>query len=217
MIVATNDLGCSITETITIDSLSPEAIFTLTSNDFTSSYEGTAVVDIELTNQSINYDFSNDPNVEPKFIWSFGLVDGETYVSSDILEINTESYLEEGEYEICLVVVETLNGCTDTTCQSIIVHDVPNLEIPNVFTPNGDNVNDEFYFPASAISEFKSVVYDRWGKVVFEFNSISDKWSGTNYKNDNLCSDGVYFYTYSGTSTNGKVYSGQGNVHLIRN
>lgn len=216
-IIATNDLGCSISKTITVDSLSPEAIFTLTSNDFTSSYEGTAVVNIELNNESINYGFSQDPNVAHKFIWSFGLVDTEPYVSDDINEIITQAYLTEGEYEICLVVVENLNGCQDTACQKITVYDVPNLEIPNVFTPNGDDVNDEFYFPAKAIADFSSVVYDRWGKIVFEFNSIQDKWDGSNYKNGKLCSDGMYFYTYNGTSTNGQTYKGQGNVHLIRN
>lgn len=145
------------------------------------------------------------------------MVDDEAYVSSDINEIITQAYLSEGQYEICLIVVENLNGCQDTACQTIIVHDLPSLEIPNVFTPNGDDVNDEFFFPANAIQEFNSVVYDRWGKVVFEFNSISDKWTGVNYKNDSPCSDGTYFYTYSGTSTNGKAYIGQGNVQLIRN
>jgi len=216
MILATSDLGCIITEIITIDSLSPKAIFVLTSTDFTSSYEGTAVIDIELTNLSINSILNPDLTVGPKYIWTFGHDDGVVYESSDSSEIITQSYLSEGVYEICLVVVENLNGCQDTACQSIIVHDVPTLEIPNVFTPNNDNVNDEFYFPANAIEQFNSIVYDRWGKVVFEFNSISDKWSGLNFKNDRPCIDGIYFYTYSGTSTNGKVYKGHGNVHLIR-
>lgn len=216
-IVATNDLGCIITATITVDSLSPEAIFTLTSNDFTPSYEGTAVVNIELTNASINYAFSQDSNVNPQFIWTFGKVDNETYVSSNINELITQSYLSEGEYEICLVVIENLNGCQDTACQTIIIHDVPTLEIPNIFTPNGDGVNDEFYFPANAIQEFNSVVYNRWGNIVFEFTSISDTWNGLNFKNDNPCTDGMYFYTYNGTSTNGQIYKGQGNVHLISN
>ena len=215
-IVATNDLECVVTKTITVDSLSPEAIFTVTSTDFTSSYEGTAVVNIELMNESINYGFSTDPNVAPKFVWTFGQENELPYVSSDITEILHESYLSEGVYEICLVVIENLNGCQDTVCQTITVHDVPNLNTPNVFTPNGDHVNDEFYFPASAMEKFNSVVYNRWGKVVFEFNSISDSWNGSEFNDDIPCADGIYFYTYNGTSTNGKMYKGQGNVHLIR-
>lgn len=216
-VIATNDLGCTITETITVDSLSPEASFSLTSDDFTGSYEGTAEVEIELINLSINSKMNPDETISPIYIWSFGKTDGTIYDSSDSAEVISQSYLSEGEYDICLVVVGNLNGCQDTACQTIIIHDQPRLDIPNVFTPNGDNVNDEFYFPAEAISEFKSIVYDRWGKKVFEFNSITDRWTGVNYKNDRLCSDGVYFYSYNGTSTNGKTYSGQGNVHLIRN
>jgi len=215
-ITATNDLGCIISKTITLDSLSPKAIFTLTSTDFTSSYEGTAVVDIELTNQSINYDFSDDLNVDSKFTWSFGFDNGNTYISSDINELITQDYLSEGVYEICLVVEESLNGCKDTACQTIIVHDIPSLQIPNVFTPNQDDVNDVFFFPSTGIIEFNAVVYNRWGNTVFEFNEITDVWDGKNYKNNSPCADGVYFYMFNGTSSNGKEYKGQGNVHLIR-
>jgi len=218
-IVATNDLGCTISETIYVDSLSPQAIFTLTSNEFTSAYEGTAPVSIELTNQSINYAFSNDPNADTTFIWTFGL-DSTAYVSSDINEVINQQYLAEGEYEICLVVIENLNGCQDTACQTIIVHDLPSLDIPNVFTPGingvGDNVNDKFFFPNNAIVNFNCKVYDRWGKIMFEFTTIDDQWDGTNYKNGNDCSDGVYFYVYEGESSNGTIYKGQGNIHLIR-
>ena len=219
IIVVTNDLGCTISQTITVDSLSPDAIFTLTSPDFTSDYEGTAPINIELTNQSINYAFSQDPNADTTFIWTFGN-DSSLYVSSNINEVINQSYLTEGEYEICLVVIENLNGCQDTACQTIIVHDLPSLEVPNVFTPGidgvGDGVNDKFFFPNNAIIEFNCKVYDRWGKLMFEFTSIDDKWDGTNYKNGNDCTDGVYFYIYEGKSSNDTEYKGQGNIHLIR-
>jgi len=215
-IVATNDLGCSITATIIVDSLSPQASFNLTSNDFTSNFEGTAPINIELTNTSTNYAFSTDPNAHTTFIWSFGLSGQNAYVSSDINELISQSYLEEGVYDICLIIIENLNGCQDTVCQSIIVHDLPNLDLPNVFTPDGDGINDDFYFPSNAIDEFSCTIYDRWGKVVFVFNSITDKWNGENSKNGKPCTNGVYFYTYKGKSTNGTIYEGQGNVHLFR-
>ena len=215
IIVATNDLGCIITQTVTLDSLSPEAIFTLTSNDFTSSYEGTAVVNIELINESINYAFSSDINADTTFIWTFGN-DSSQYISSDINEVITQQYLSEGEYEICLIVIENLNGCQDTACQTIIVHDLPSLDLPNVFTPGNDGINDEFFFPNNAIIEFSCQVYNRWGKQVYEFNSIDDKWNGTNINNDKDCTDGVYFYLYEGLSSNGTEYKGQGNIQLVR-
>lgn len=215
-IVATNDLGCQISETIYLDSLSPIAAFELTSDDFYAPYEGTAVVDVQLVNISSNFAFSEDPSADTTFIWSFGREGDTTYYSSDINEIINEQYLSEGVYDVCLIVVENLNGCTDTVCQEIIIHDFPTLVTPNVFTPGGDDdVNSSFYFPNTAISEFSASVYDRWGKQVFEFTNILDQWDGTNMKNGKMCSDGVYFYKYDGVSTDGTEFTGQGNVHLI--
>jgi gliding motility-associated-like protein len=215
-ILATNDLGCSITETIYLDSLSPIAAFELTSNDFTAPYEGTAVVNIELVNMSTNYAFSEDLNADTTFIWTFGKEGDTTYVTSDINEVIAQQYLTEGEYEICLVVIENLNGCQDTACQKIVVYDQPELEIPNVFTPDGDQINDNFFFPNSAIVEFSCTVFDRWGKQVFTFNNINTVWDGSNENNGKPCTDGVYFYMYEGVSSNGTEYKGQGNVNLIR-
>jgi gliding motility-associated-like protein len=215
-IVATNDLGCQISETIYLDSLSPIAAFELTSDDFYAPYEGTAVVDVQLVNISSNYAFSEDPSADTTFIWSFGREGDTTYYSSDINEIINEQYLSEGVYEVCLVVIENLNGCSDTACQEVIIHDFPTLVTPNVFTPGGDDeINNYFFFPNTGIEEFSCSVFDRWGKQVFEFTSISDKWDGTNMNNGRMCTDGVYFYLYDGVSTDSTEFKGQGNVHLI--
>jgi gliding motility-associated-like protein len=222
-VVATNDLGCVISGTIEVDSLSPEAIFSLTSPDFTSAYEGTAVVDVTIINESNNYAFANNPlysnstGVDTSFTWTFGFAGEAPYVTGDINEIINKQYLEEGVYEVCLIVKENLNNCVDTACQEIIIYDFPLLVVPNVFTPGTDGVNDQFFFPNTAIVEFKCSVFDRWGKQIFQFNSIEDTWSGKNMNNDKDCTDGVYFYMYEGTSTNGTEFIGQGNVHLIRN
>lgn len=221
-IVATNDLGCIISQTITVDSLKPEAVFSLTSPDFTSDFEGTAPVNITLINESINYSFANDSlysnntNVDTSFTWTFGFLGESPYLTGDINEIINQQYIEEGEYEICLVVLENLNQCSDSTCQTIIIHDKPSLDIPNVFTPDNDGLNDEFFFPNNAIVEFTCTIYDRWGKLMFEFSSINDSWNGNHYVSGKECVEGVYFYLYEGKSTNETTYKGQGNLHLIR-
>lgn len=220
-----NNFGCTISQTLVVDSLSPQSIFELTSDDFTSSYEGTANVDITLTNLSTEYNYTNyptgvpDENADWTFTWTFGM-EGDTsvtyYQTGNVDEVLQQTYASEGVYEVCLIVTENLNGCVDTSCQSFIVHDYPTLETPNVFTPGTDGINDYFYFPNTAIIEFNCKVYDRWGKLVYEFKDISDAWDGTNMNNGKDCSDGVYFYIYEGVSTNGTEFIGQGNIHLVR-
>jgi len=73
----------------------------------------------------------------------------------------------------------------------------------------------EFNSKQIAVVEFSCIVVDRWGKQIFEFDEITDGWDGNN-KQGNPCDDGVYFYTYTGKSTNGTEFEGQGTVTLIR-
>jgi gliding motility-associated-like protein len=230
IILATNDLGCFIEQMIYLDSLSPEAIFnmTLTSDHppLNSPNEGTAIIDIELINQSTNYNFANlglpygnDPTVDTNFIWTFGLLDQvPTEIETDhdnINEIVTKQYLSEGVYEVCLIVTENMNGCVDTVCQQLIVHDVPDLLTPNVFTPGGNGQNDFYYFSGQGVSQFSCQVFNSWGNQVFEFTDVNDTWNGENMNTNSPCVDGTYFYIYNVTYSNGMQDQGQGNIQII--
>lgn len=65
--------------------------------------------------------------------------------------------------------------------------------IPNVFTPNGDGVN-EYFQPQfrEGISGLQVNIYDRWGKLVFQTNDPSAYWDGT-FKGKQV-PEGVYFW-----------------------
>jgi gliding motility-associated-like protein len=64
------------------------------------------------------------------------------------------------------------------------------LVIPNVFTPNQDDVNDFFEIP---LSNFDYKVLNRWGNLVFDSKIMNTKiWDGT--YNGRECKEGVYFY-----------------------
>jgi gliding motility-associated-like protein len=68
-----------------------------------------------------------------------------------------------------------------------------NLETFNVFTPNGDGVNDKFLLkPASNTPKFNLKIYNRWGNKVFETDSVDEAWDGTS--NNRECAAGVYFW-----------------------
>jgi gliding motility-associated-like protein len=66
------------------------------------------------------------------------------------------------------------------------------VEIPNVFTPNGDGINDTFSFAnIELFHENELQVFDRYGKEVFARTNYSGDWSGGNL------SAGVYYYSFT--------------------
>ncbi|MDA7804277.1 gliding motility-associated C-terminal domain-containing protein, partial [Crocinitomix sp.] len=117
--------------------------------------------------------------------------------------------------DVCLVALNK-NGCTDTACKVITIYEPIVFTQINIFTPNGDGINDVFSFDfrASSITDFSCVIVNRWGIVVHEMDNITDAWDGTD-KSGSPCNDGTYFYTYSATADDGTKLSGQGNVSLV--
>ncbi len=109
-----------------------------------------------------------------------------------------------------LMVLDTLTGCqdifnfdfSDQNCE---------LTIPNVFTPNADGINDVFeilnmeHYPVSQI-----VIYNRWGKKVFEHTDYYNNWwDGQGHP------DGVYFYVLK-YERMGEIRFAEGSVTIIR-
>ena len=64
-------------------------------------------------------------------------------------------------------------------------------KIPNVITPNNDNINDVFTFDNEIVMAKKLTILNRWGNIVYQTNDLFS-WDGT--FNGNPCSDGVYYY-----------------------
>ena len=76
-----------------------------------------------------------------------------------------------------------------------VVYVTSALEIPNTFTPNGDNVNDKWEI--LGIEKFPDAyvqVFDRWGQLVFQSNGYpsSKRWDGT--KNGRELAPSSYYY-----------------------
>lgn len=72
--------------------------------------------------------------------------------------------------------------------------DVFNFQPTNVFTPNGDGINDLLVFCDGCDIKSHVAIVNRWGNVVFEANSITTPWNGNN-KSGQPVTDGTYFYT----------------------
>jgi len=92
----------------------------------------------------------------------------------------------------------TQNGCaytnTVTIIQEICNVDPPVIYIPNVFTPDGDFVNELFKLEVLGGIIEKGYVFNRWGNTVFTFDENTVEWDGNDEKTGLPVQDGVYTY-----------------------
>jgi len=192
---ATFTNGCSSSTTQTINVI-PNANASFTATSSGGSFPQTINVINTSSSTSIYY-------------WSFG-----TSTST----LTTPSFVvnSPGTYTLVLIAYGSSN-CNDTMRSIIVIDDIiqPSITMPNIFTPNADGVNDFFYPVMIGFKEMTCLVYDRWGVLVYEFNSLTDKWSGENLKGKDS-NAGTYFYIFTGKDIYEKNYLRKGYVQLIR-
>lgn len=90
------------------------------------------------------------------------------------------------------------------------------FSVPNAFSPNGDNNNDQFCLQGwtPCVLKFRVVIFNRWGEQVFESKDPDFCWDGT-FRGAKLDAD-VYMYAMAGSSIDGKVVEKKGNITLLR-
>ena len=77
-------------------------------------------------------------------------------------------------------------------------------------------VNDIFYIKNKTLHEFNCIIFDRWGKKVFEWSNPNEGWNGKT-ENGAEAISGVYFYVVTGKGDDQKDYQFKGSVELMRN
>ena len=142
--------------------------------DYLPIFENNAIETIEFTNQSEG---------EESIQW---WLDGAFYSSDNKISVSVND-----DPNLLELIAYNSFGCTDTAeliIEGLLVDPV------NIFTPNGDGINDALVFslPGKEIC-LKLVVYNRWGKLIYEDSSYNNDWTGVN-KNGKDVDDGTYFY-----------------------
>jgi len=110
-----------------------------------------------------------------------------------------------GIYDVTVVITST-DGCVGTyTYQQVVMP--TEIEVPNVFSPNGDNQNDALVFEGVEFYPNSSLkVFNRWGQPIYESSSYKNNWRAPGVP------EGTYFFVLK--LPNGKDYSGH--VTLLR-
>lgn len=89
------------------------------------------------------------------------------------------------------------------------------IEIPNIFTPNADGINDVFFVENEGYENLACTIYNRHGQLVYRFYGVNGNWDGRSHAGD-ACSAGTYFVIVEVTKTDGSTESFQGDVQLLR-
>jgi gliding motility-associated-like protein len=103
----------------------------------------------------------------------------------------------------------------------VCLDNCPVYELPNVFSPDGDGINDYFIpFPYKFVHSIKLDIFNRWGQPVFTTTNPDINWNGMNQFTNQPCNDGVYFYTCTVYEIKLEGYVPRelkGFVHLFKN
>lgn len=188
-------LGCSSTYTV------PTIINVINNPIADFSVQGGNIVFVNSTVQLVN-----NSNNATDYTWD--LCNGNTSTLTDV----TTTYADTG---VCCITLLASNGsCTNSVTKCLeIINDIT-INIPNVFTPNGDQKNDIFKVSGNGIKDLECTIYDRWGLKLFEWNGINGGWDG-NIKTGTAPA-GTYFYIINYTDLKEKSTTEKGFLNLFR-
>ncbi|WP_340114418.1 gliding motility-associated C-terminal domain-containing protein [Maribellus mangrovi] len=206
----------------------------VTKADFSASpMSGEAPLTVTFSNNSENgtsgyyeWHFYRDiDEIKKEFEETGGPVDSVYLVAYDDAPVYT--YENSGSYLVKLIAkhISEEYTCVDTFLLSeFIVADTSFVLAPNVFTPNGDGVNDEFVIKFWSMKNIEINIYNRWGKRVhhwqsgdvqgFEDSRSESVWDGR--IGGGTASPGVYYWDVVGRGRDGRKRTEHGFLHLFR-
>ena len=165
--------GCNAADTIiTTQFTSPLA-------NFSSNPPGTA-------NPNVVVNFTDLSTVPSGSIVAWEWTFGDSIGIGSTLQNPSHIYGLDGTYNVELAV-QSSDGCWDTIMYPYVI--VSEIEVPNIFTPNGDKDNEYLvfknlnFYPGTSIS-----IFNRWGNKIYESADYLNNWNGSGQN------DGVYYF-----------------------
>lgn len=217
------DNVCEVMDSIQLmQDQAPVAMFTA------SETSGCSPLSVSFTNTSQN---------ASTFSWNFG--NGQTATANDL---SSQSSVFTADATVQLIASE--GGCSDTMMVNISIaicgcndpaainydptvqlnngtclYPTPTVEVPNVFTPDGDGnkANETFFLKTTNATNVEMSIFNRWGNLMYEGSGLDPMpaWDGKN-QGGTEAMDGVYFVKYKVSGYNNQALEGHGFLHLIR-
>jgi len=106
------------------------------------------------------------------------------------------------------------NGCVATDQVTVIINFENIVFVPNIFSPNGDGINDIVYVEGKTVESIDFFIYDRWGEKVFESTNQAVGWDGS-YRGKPM-NKAVFVYYLQATFKDGSTVTKKGDITLMR-
>ncbi|MGQ9847141.1 MAG: T9SS type B sorting domain-containing protein, partial [Bacteroidales bacterium] len=144
-----------------------------------------------------------------QFKWDFG--DGTISNQAE----PQHSYTSSGTYQVNLKVINKY-GCSDSLTKSYVISIPKNfVELPNIFSPNNDGINDYFQPIYYDLQSVECNIFNRNGELIYEWNELNGKWDGKIRNTNQIASPGTYYYILKGVTKQGKNILHKGMVQLV--
>jgi large repetitive protein len=152
--------------------------------------------------------FTNVSTGATTYNWNFG-----ANTTTSVTANASYTYNLPGTYTVVLIAS---NGMCADTAYSIIIVDVPTtIIIPNVFSPNGDSLNDEFFIACTGMKTLNCDIFNRWGQKVYTLTAPNQTWDGR-LNNGHAANEGTYYYMLVAEGYDNKTYTYQGPLTLVK-
>jgi gliding motility-associated-like protein len=197
-IVVEDNNGCSETESATISGPGP------VNADFAFGPQPTTIMNTTIT-------FVNLSSGAVSYLWDLGFMQSSD--TNPVIEFPDDT---SGTYNVCLYAYNAAN-CPDSVCYDVIIDEDFVIYVPNTFTPNGDGMNDVFHVYGNDINpeEYKLMIFNRWGELIFTSETIGEGWDGT--ENGLKCPIGTYIWRLqTEAKSQEKYYDKTGHVNIVR-
>ncbi len=133
------------------------------------------------------------------------------YLWSDGSILSNLSVSNPGNYSV--IVFDGLCSASD----DIFIDECSSeIWVPNVFTPNGDGINDSFGAICTNVDKITLYIYNRWGNQLYEGSGNLAFWDGKYL--GKRCADGVYYYLieYEHKGSTKRMRQLHGSVTLLK-
>ncbi|UKN01686.1 gliding motility-associated C-terminal domain-containing protein [Paracrocinitomix mangrovi] len=175
---------------------------------FTYSPQETNVLDPVI-------DFNNNSIDAYSYTWNFGDDSGYSFEENP-----THEYPEvPEEYMVTLIAYDENGWCPDTMRQIVTIDDILIFYVPNIFTPDGDEFNQNFkpiFYSGYDKFNYHLTIFNRWGEIIFESYNADYGWNG-HYGDGGLVQDGVYVWQIEFKETmSDKEYVKRGHVTVLK-